>query len=292
MKIQKLMFVTKFEDLGYDAIQSLLSLRKASLEHVIFMNVIEREKVAMQRGVGYQKDEAVRMKETANIRFIDWAERLFEQGLEVGVYIQVGSLVAEVVKAVQKEEADLVVIGRTNKTALEQFYSGSTVTEIIRRVSVPVLVYKPVADSPFATGQPFERPLLATDWSAASLRGIDYLINLKGLIEEVEIVHVADPKDIEGSSSMQAQKIRRDTKSRLEGLCARFQEAGIAARSHVYVGDPEAEIEKAAKDCQATLVVLGSSSKNLWMERWVGSTPRAIAEESAFPTLLIPPARK
>jgi len=292
MKIKKLMFVTKFEDLGYDAIQSLLSLRKASLEHIIFMNVIEREKVAMQRGLGYQKDEAVRMKETANIRFIDWAERLFEQGLEVGVYIQVGSLVAEVAKAVQKEEADLVVIGRTNKTALEQFYSGSTVTEIIRRVSIPVLVYKPVSDSPFATGQPFERPLLATDWSAASLRGIDYLINLKGLIEEVEIVHVADPKDIEGSSSMQAQKIRKDTKNRLEGLCARFQEAGIAARSHVYVGDPEVEIEKAAKDCQATLVVLGSSAKNLWMERWVGSTPRAIAEESAFPTLLIPPARK
>ena len=292
MKIQKLMFVTKFEDLGYDAIQSLLSLRKASLEHIIFMNVIEREKVAMQRGLGYQKDEAVRMKETANIRFIDWAERLFEQGLEVGVYIQVGSLVAEVAKAVQKEQADLVVIGRTNKTALEQFYSGSTVTEIIRRVSIPVLVYKPVSDSPFATGQPFERPLLATDWSAASLRGIDYLINLKGLIEEVEIVHVADPKDIEGSSSMQAQKIRKDTKNRLEGLCARFQEAGIAARSHVYVGDPKVEIEKAAKDCQATLVVLGSSAKNLWMERWVGSTPRAIAEESAFPTLLIPPARK
>jgi nucleotide-binding universal stress UspA family protein len=292
MKIQKLMFVTKFEDLGYDAIQSLLSLRKASLEHIVFMNVIEREKVAMQRGVGYQKDEAVRMKEAANIRFIDWAERLFEQGMEVGVYIQVGSLVAEVAKAAQKEEADLVVIGRTHKTGLEQFYSGSTVTEIIRRVSIPVLVYKPVSDSPFATGQPFERPLLATDWSAASLRGIDYLINLKGLIEEVEIVHVADQKDIEGSSAMQAQKIRKDTKSRLEELCARFQDAGIAARSHVYVGDPEAEIEKAAKECQATLVVLGSSAKNLWMERWVGSTPRAIAEKSAFPTLLIPPVKR
>ncbi len=292
MKIKKLMFVTKFEDLGFDAIQALLSMRKASLEHIVFMNVIEREKVAMQRGVGYKKDEAVRMKEAANIRFIDWAERLFEQGMEVGVYIQVGTLAAEVTKAVQKEEADLVVIGRTHKTALEQFYSGSTVTEMIRRVSVPVLVYKPVSDSPFATGQPFERPLLATDWSPASLRGIDYLVNLKGLIEEVEVVHVADQKDIEGTSAMHAQKTRKDTKSRLEELCRRFQDAGIAARSHVYVGDPEEEIEKAARESQATLVVLGSSSKNLWMERWIGSTPRAIAEKSAFPTLLIPPAQK
>ena len=56
MKIKKLMFVTKFEDLGYDAIQALLSMRKASLEHIVFMNVIERDKVAMQRGVGYKKE--------------------------------------------------------------------------------------------------------------------------------------------------------------------------------------------------------------------------------------------
>ncbi len=292
MKIKKLMFVTKFEDLGYDAIQALLSMRKASLEHIVFMHVVERDKVAMQRGVGYKKEEAVRMKEAANIRFIDWAERLFEQGLEVGVYIQVGTLEAEVAKAVQKEEADLVVIGRTHKTATEQFFSGSTVTELIRRVATPVLVYKPVPESPFAMGQPFERPLLATDWSPASLRAIDYLIDLKALIQEIRVMHVADEKEIEGSSAMQAQKIRKDTKNRLEEICARFQAEGVAARSHVYVGDPVTEIEKAARECQATIVVMGSSAKMGWMERFIGSTPREIAEKSVFPTLLIPPERQ
>jgi nucleotide-binding universal stress UspA family protein len=292
MKIKKLMFVTKFEDLGYDAVKSLLSLREASLEHIVFMNVIEREKVAMQRGIGYKKGEAVRMKETANIRFIDWAERLFEQGMEVGAYIQVGSLAAEVTKAVQKEEADLVVIGRTHKTAMEQFYSGSTVIEIIRRLSVPVLVYKPVPDGPFALGQPFERPLLATDWSPASLRAIDYLIDLKALIQDIRVVHVADEKEIEGTSVMDAQKVRKNIKSRLEDICARFQSDGIAARSHVYVGGPAAEIEKAARECQATIVVVGSSAKGGWVERFIGSTPREIAEKSVFPTLLIPPERR
>jgi nucleotide-binding universal stress UspA family protein len=292
MKIKKLMFVTKFEDLGYDAIQSLLGLRKASLEHIVFMNVIEREKVAMQRGVGYKKEEAVRLKEAANIRFIDWAERLFEQGMEVGVYIQIGSLVGEVAKATLKEEADLVVIGRTHKTGMEQFYSGSTVIEIIRRVSIPVLVYKPVTDSPFAMGQPFERPLLATDWSPASLRAIDYLINLKALIQDVRVVHVAGEKEIEGSSVMHAQKTYKDTKTRLEEICGRFQTEGIVARPHVYVGNPVAEIEKAARECQATIVVMGTSAKMGWVERFIGSTPREIAENSVFPTLLIPPERR
>jgi len=290
MKIGKLLFVTKFEDLGYDALKTLLSLRQSGLEHIVFMYVIEREKVSMRRGIGFQKDEAIRLKETANIRFIDWAERLFEQGMEVGVYIQIGSLAAEVAKAVRKEEADLVVIGRSNKTTLEQFYAGSTVTELIRRLPVPVLVYKPVTDSPFVTGTPFQRPLIATDWSPASLRAVEYLLDLTPLIEEVRVVHVADADEIEGSSVMNAQKTRKDAKARLEEICARFQAQGTAARSHVYVGDPETEIERAARECQATMVVLGSSSKNLWVERWLGSTPRKIAENSEFPTLLIPPA--
>ncbi|MGD8368059.1 MAG: universal stress protein, partial [Desulfobacterales bacterium] len=76
MDIQKLLFVTKFEELGFDALQSLLTLRGAALNHVVFVNVIERSRVAMRRGTGYIKSEEVRLRERANIRFIDWAEHL------------------------------------------------------------------------------------------------------------------------------------------------------------------------------------------------------------------------
>lgn len=37
MKIRKLLFVTDFEELWFDALQSLMDLRKAGLEHVIFL---------------------------------------------------------------------------------------------------------------------------------------------------------------------------------------------------------------------------------------------------------------
>jgi nucleotide-binding universal stress UspA family protein len=292
MKIKKVLFVTKFEELGFDALQSLLSLRRASLEHVVFLYVIERDKVALQRGVGYKKSEQIRLKEAANIRFIDWAERLFEQGMEVGVYIQVGSLAAEVIRAAQKEETDMVVVGRSPKTALEQFYAGSTVTELIRRLSIPVLVYKPIPESPVALEKPFERPLLATDWSPASLRAVDYLKEMKGIVRELSVVHVVDEAEIEGSSVMKAQKTRKDTKARLDDICGVFEAAGIPARSHVYVGDPKTQIDQAARECQASLIVIGSSAKAAWVERFIGSTPRDIAEQSAFPTLLIPPEVK
>jgi nucleotide-binding universal stress UspA family protein len=292
MEIKKLLFVTKFEELGFDALQSLLSLRNAALNHIVLVNVIERDKVAMRRGTGYQKQEEIRLREMANIRFIDWAEDLYEQGMEVGVYIVVGSLVSEVIKAAQKEAADLIVIGRSHKTMLEQFYAGSDITELIRRTSIPVLVYKPIPENAFVLEKPFERPLLATDWSAASLRAIEYLTALKDITQQVDVVHVAGKKDLTGSTTMEIQKTRKEKRQKLDEVCSAFEAAGIEARAHVYIGDTVAELEKAARECQTTMVILGSSARAAWTERWIGSIPRRIAEESIYPTLLIPPAKE
>ena len=291
MKINRLLFVTKFEELGFDAVQSLLSLTNASLNHIVFINVIERDRFAMSR-VGYRKDEEIRLREAANIRFIDWAETLFERGMEVGVYIVVGNLVTEVIKAAQKEESDLIVIGRSHKGVLEHLYSGSDVTELLRRTATPVLVYKHLSETAISVEKPFERPLLAMDWSPASMKAVSYLKELKEVVKEIRIVHVASEKDLTGSSAMAIQKTRKETRKRLEEICTVFKTEGIKAREHVYIGDPDEEIEKAARDCQATMIVLGSSAKTAWVEKWLGSTPQKFAEKSIYPTLLIPPEKK
>ena len=242
--------------------------------------------------VGYRKDEEIRLREAANIRFIDWSESLFEQGLEVGVYIVVGKLVSEVIKAAKKEESDLIVIGRSHKGVLEHLYSGSDVTELLRRAATPVLVYKHLSETAISLEKPFERPLLAIDWSPASLRAVECLKELGDVVSQISVVHVASEKDLKGTSAMEVQKTRKETRQKLEKICAIFEDAGIDARAHVYIGDPDEEIEKAARDCQATMIVLGSSAKSAWVEKWLGSTPRKYAEESIYPTLLIPPEKQ
>jgi len=291
MKINKLLFVTKFEELGYDGVQSLLGLTKADLNHIVFVNVIERERFAMSR-VGYRKDEEIRLREAANIRFIDWSENLFEQGLEVGVYIVVGTLVPEVIKAARKEEADLIVIGRSHKGVLENLYTGSDVTELLRRAEIPVLVYKQLSEKLLSVEKPFERPLLAIDWSPASMKAADYLKELKNAVQEIHIVHVISEKDLKGSSAMSIQKTRKQTRKKLEEICTLFENEGIDAREHVYIGEPEEQIERAARECQATMIVLGSSARTAWVERWLGSIPQSIAEKSMYPVMLIPPEKK
>ena len=283
-----MLFVTKFEELGFDALQSLLSLRKASLNHVVFVNVIERDRVAMHRGAGYLKEEEIRLRETANIRFIDWAEDLFEQGMEVGIYIVVGSMVSEVIKAAQKEESDLIVIGRPHKGVLEQLYAASDITELLRRAAIPVLVYKQLSETAISIEKPFEKPLLAIDWSPASLRAVEYLKVLKDVITEIHVIHVVGEKELKGASAMEVQRKRKETRKKLADICDVFETEGVKADAHVYIGNAEDEIERAAREHQASMIVLGSSGKTAWVERWLGSTPQSIAEDSIYPTLLIP----
>jgi nucleotide-binding universal stress UspA family protein len=289
MEIKKLLYVTKFEQLCFEALQTMLNLRRAHLQHVIFVTVIERERVFLNRG-GKLRDEEIRLREKANIRFIDWAEDLFEQGMEVGAHILVGSLVPQVIKAVRQEEADLIVIGRSPKGVMEQLYSGSDVIELLRRAATPVLVYKHDSEPAAHPAIPFESPLLAMDWSPASLRAAECLMELGQVIRQVHLAYVASESDLSGASNLEAQKTRKHKRQALESLIEAFAARGIAADSHIYVGEPEEELGKAARECQASMIVLGSSSKNAWIERWVGSLPRSLAERSAYPTLIVPPA--
>ena len=288
MEIKKLLFVTRFEALWFDALQSLLDLRKAALEHVVFLNVIQREKVAMRRGAGYQKKEEIKLREKANIRFIDWAETLFEQGMEVGVYIVVGSLARQTVEAARKEQVDLVVIGHQRKSKLGQFFTGSDISEIVERIPVPVLVYKYLSGDGKTPEKPFIRPLIAIDWSAATDKILTYIENLGAAIEQVDLVHVADEKSLTGSSAMGIQKTRKVNRQKLDEICDRLEAKGIEARSHVYIGDAVSELDKAARECQASMIITGAPEKGALKGLWPHSTPKALVEKSVFPVLLVP----
>ncbi len=286
--IRKLLFVTQFEDLRFDTLQLFLELRRASLEHIVFLYVIQRDKVAFQRGVGYKKSEEIKLREKANIRFIDWAESLFEQGMEVGVYIVVGSIVSQVLSAVDKEGIDLTVIGNSEKNRLRQLVSGSDIAELIHRTPVPVLVINFPSETKRLTENPFHRPLVALNWLPGEQRILDYLISLKEIVTKVDVIHVAREQDLKGESAMGVQKTRKEQRKRLETVCEQLEAAAISAQAHVYVGESRKEIHRAARDCQSSLIVTGIPQKRIFEGTLRKSVPVELAETAHCPVLLVP----
>lgn len=288
MKINKMLFVTNFEELWFDALNSLMELRKSGLNHVVFLHVIEREKVAMHRGAGYLKDTATRLKEIANVRFIDWAESLFEQGMECGAYIVVGDPVPKAVATAKEEGIDLIVTGRHRKGKLEELYGGSETIELIKGTATPVMVHKYMLVSGKINDKPFERPLLTMDWSPGSQKAMEFVISIKKSISQVDIIHVISEKKIKGLSKVDMQKIQKDNKKRLEEICDRFQVEGVNSQSHLYVGEVNSQIQKAAEEREATMIISGTTGKSGWKERLLGSVPRYLAEHSELPVILVP----
>jgi len=288
MKNRKLLFVTQFEELWFDALQSLMDLRKAGFNHAVFLHVIAREKVAMHRGKGYLKDEEVKLREIANVRFIDWAESLFEQGMEVGAYIVVGNPLPKIISTAAEEDVDLIVTGYHKQGKLEEIYGGSETLDILQRTSRPVLVYKYILPSGAVNEKPFERPLLAMDWSTASERSAQHLLNYKEIIKSVIVVHVASEKEFKGSSSMEIQSVRKENKRKMEKICEAFEKQGIQTESHLHIGDTCEQLEKAAREREATMIVAGTTGESSLKERLLGGVATKLVKFTALPILLIP----
>lgn len=292
MKISKMLFVSEFEELWLDALQSLMGLRKSGLNHVVFLHVISRDRVAMRRGAGYLKQEERKLREIADIRFIDWAETLFEEGMEVGAHIAIGDTIPKILSVAEDEGVDLIVTARRKRSRLEELYSGSETSDLLRRTVRPVLIYNYLSRSGTVGENPFERLLLSLDWSESSERVLDHVLALKGTVHRADIIHVLGEKAIGKLSKLEAQKLEREQKRRLDEVCDALAKERIDARPHLYIGDIKEQIKKGASEHRVTMIVMGTRRKSIWEQRWSGSVSHALAESSELPLLIIPAAMK
>jgi nucleotide-binding universal stress UspA family protein len=281
MEIRKMLFVTDFEGLWFDALRSLMGLRNVGLDHVVLLHVIERK-------IGYYtKEEKERLRAMAEVRFVDWAQSLYEEGMECGSYIVVGDTVRKMIETAEEEEVDLVVINRQKRSKAEKFYIDSKTLEFLRRAPTTVLVHKYQSESGKVNDRLFERPLLAMDWSPAATRAVDFLVGLKGLVKTLQVVQVVTEKEIEGLGRRGLQKMEREHRNKLYELCNSFGDEGIEADAHLYIGDV-AQIQNAAREYEATLIATGTTRKSGWQARWLRSVSQELAEQSELPTLLVP----
>jgi nucleotide-binding universal stress UspA family protein len=288
MKISKILFVSEFEELWLDALQSLMALRKAGMNNVVFLHVIHRDKVAMRRGSGYLKQEERKLKEIADIRFIDWAETLFEEGMEVVAHIAIGNIVPKILSVTEIEKVDLIVTARRKRAKFEELYAGSETSELLRRADKPVLIYNYLSQSGKVGENPFERLLLGLDWSVSSEKVLDYVLALRGAVKRVDIVHVMSEKDVAKISKMEAQKLERNNKKRLDEVCDVLVNERFDARPHLYIGKVEEQIQKAASEHRTTMIVVGAKRRSIWKEKWSGSAAHSLADKSELPVLIVP----
>ena len=295
MEFKKILFPTKFRELAFNSLESILELKKAGLKEIVLTYIIPRDEVAFVPFGGYMKDEEERLREQARIRFENWQEAASAEGIESKIRIEVGNPVPKLLRIAEEEKVDLIIAGRKKRTVLGKVYIGSHTLELVRRSRVPILVSKYMVrfecEGDLITrvnDRIFTRPLLATDWSEPSEKALKLVSSFKGLADKVLVTHIIGVKISKGLDKSELNRIEKESKERLEEYCGRLRKDGINAEPHLFSGQSAPEIIRVAREHKASMIVMGTTGKDRFKEFWLGSVSHRVTESSELPVLLVP----
>jgi nucleotide-binding universal stress UspA family protein len=256
MEIAKLLYVTDKENSNFSEVERLMALRRLGLEEVIFLDATGTEA---------------------------WRERVSEYGLKSKALAGQGPVLSRILDAARQEEPSLIAanLNRRRRKVLR----GSLIKKLLRYSPVPVILLNQEThpSGPLEKGM-FQHVIYATDWSPVSETVLKYLLNLKEIIEMLEIVNVIHKK-------LSVRELR-SLKQRITQTRRIFLDGGIDAEAHIYAGKPHEEILLAATDYDATAIVMGTSCKSPMQEIMRRSCSYRVAEKADIPVLFISSSKK
>lgn len=295
MKFEKILFPTKFRELDFNSLESLLELKKAGLKEIVLTFVIPKEDVAFVPYGGYLKDEEERLREEARIRFEDWQESVTKKGIKTKIRIEVGTPIPKIMSIAEEEKVDMIVAGSGKRTEIEEVCLGSHTLGLIRRATIPILVNKYMVrferEGELVTqvnGRIFAKPLLATDWSKPSEKAMEVLMALKGSVEKAMVAHIIEVKIAKGHDKSEVERLEKESEKRLKEYCDTLKKNGINAESHLSSGKSAPEIIRVSRERKASMIIMGTTGKDRFKEFWLGSVSHRVAEEAELPVLLVP----
>jgi len=285
--LNKMLFAVDFSAYQRLALPCLARLGDTGCSELILLHIANDER-AVRRAPELLKDDLRDcFKKIVQAKLDEWTRFCEMQGLSVRAVIAEADLPwLEIRDFARREEVSLVVLGpraASDPASCAYFLMHSHLE------AEALLLLKTAEDSRQECygglcGGLFPRVLLATDWSDCALRAEEYLADLLAAgVEEVTVAHVAGPE----VSDPESQDYRLAAERRLARSCRSLEEAGIEARSLYLSGDPAVAIVKAAKDEEATLIVIGSTGKSVSLQQLVGSVSERVALNSETSVLLV-----
>lgn len=295
MKFEKVLFHTRFRELAFNSLESILELKQAGLKEIVLTHVLPREDVAFVPYGGYLKEEEERMREVAKARFGEWQETLSKQGIQSTIRVEIGTPNAKILDIATEENVDLIIAGRKKRTPFEKVYVGSHILDILRRSTIPVLMSKYMVQFEWegemltrVNDHIFRRPILATDWSEPSENALKALVAMKGLAEKIMVLHVIDDKISKGVDAEGLKALEKKSRQRLQAYCETVAKSGLKVESHLAFGKTAPEVIRMSREHKATLITMGRTGKDWFQEYWLGGVSHRVAETSELPVLLVP----
>jgi nucleotide-binding universal stress UspA family protein len=192
-----------------------------------------------------------------------------------------------IVALARKMNADLIVIGGSEGSALHRVLVGSTADGVIRQALCPVLVVHSASAFPPAR---VEIPVDLSPISANAMRqGLELLARI-GVQAETEALFVLNPMEVAGSLQFTPSQIERFAHEELR----RFQKLNGAGTllTQVRTGYPAEAIPAVLEERKADLVILGTHGRRGFERLMVGSVALGVMHRATCNLLIVPPGAR
>ncbi len=213
----------------------------------------------------------------ARLRLQQKQAELQEAGFRVDIQQPVGFPAPELAKIARGYGAQLILLGSRGEGLLREFYHGSTVLELARQTTLPVLMERIYPDQETVDyGEVFSHPLLATDFSRKAAAAQDLALDIGEKTGALTILHVTD------------EDHRNEGQEGLERLAARAKERGIEVATRLETGSPSRVIRRVVEKERASLAIVGKRGEGPSRELALGSTAQQVCRNCPGSVLLVP----
>lgn len=202
------------------------------------------------------------LQEAAHKEVSQVSAGLRERGAEVSEEVSELDPIEAIRRAVDRHDADLVVMGTHGRSGFQHILFGSVAELTVRTSSCPVWTVKEDEDR---AGDPIEGILVATDFSDHAAAALDFAIDLaRPLGARIELTHVFSipahyftPYGVAPADALVTELIE-SAKTMLRECAVAISSEGVEVESHFRRAAASVAISELAAEVEADVIVMGT----------------------------------
>jgi len=230
--------------------------------------------------------------------------------VEISTLVLEGEVASTLRVHAEASKANLVVMATHGRGALGRFWLGSVADELVRHLSLPLLLVRPEETAPNLGTEPdLSHVLLPLDGTELAEQMLAPALELASLMPAAEIVLMRVIKPAaqtyfyppEAGMNREAEvllhevqamqeRLYCDAEGYLSTLAERVREKGLRVRTHVAVeGQPAVAILNEAKNAGAGLIALATHGRRGLARLMLGSVADKVIRAAHGPVLVLRP---
>lgn len=282
--INKILWATDFSDESREALSYAGDFARVFDAKILALHVVPDFSPVLFNVAPTMKGELVSrvdvIKQDMRARLEELSRKT---GIDFEVSIREGTPAKRIIATAEEEGADLIVMGKRGRSAIEKLFIGSVCNEVLRNSPVPLLLTKKRPGKPR-----FKKILVPTDFSEFEEIERDYAWKLaKGFDADLTLLHVLELHDHE-FSPRQMDDMMDAVLKKLRRRKAREHEDTRISEEVARAVDAATGIVDYAETNGIDLIAISTCGPGKIERFFLGSTTEKVISFSHIPIFAIP----